>query len=122
MLTARLFLVSLIGVAPLLGAGCATARVPNVSEADTVPVLRPPAAEHFVVGPGDVIDIKVWRQKDMDMQVTIAPDGAITYPLVGRIEVAGMSYPELVDALEDDADVQRVTSNFEASDEVMGQL
>ena len=29
---------------------------------------------------------------------------------------------KLVDALEDDDDVQRVTTNFEASDEVMGQL
>ena len=29
---------------------------------------------------------------------------------------------KLVDALEDDDDVQRVTSNFEASDEVMSQL
>jgi transcriptional/translational regulatory protein YebC/TACO1 len=27
-----------------------------------------------------------------------------------------------VDALEDDDDVQRVTTNFEASDEVMAQL
>ena len=28
----------------------------------------------------------------------------------------------LIDALEDDDDVQRVTTNFEASDEVMAQL
>ncbi|MGB1389656.1 MAG: YebC/PmpR family DNA-binding transcriptional regulator, partial [Paracoccaceae bacterium] len=29
---------------------------------------------------------------------------------------------KLIDALEDDDDVQRVTTNFEASDEVMEQL
>ncbi len=29
---------------------------------------------------------------------------------------------KLIDALEDDDDVQRVTTNFEASDEVMDQL
>ena len=29
---------------------------------------------------------------------------------------------KLLDALEDDDDVQRVTANFEASDEVMAQL
>jgi transcriptional/translational regulatory protein YebC/TACO1 len=29
---------------------------------------------------------------------------------------------KLIDALEDDDDVQRVTANFEASDEVMEQL
>jgi transcriptional/translational regulatory protein YebC/TACO1 len=29
---------------------------------------------------------------------------------------------KLIEALEDDDDVQRVTTNFEASDEVMAQL
>jgi transcriptional/translational regulatory protein YebC/TACO1 len=29
---------------------------------------------------------------------------------------------KLIDALEDDDDVQRVTTNFEASDEVLSQL
>ena len=29
---------------------------------------------------------------------------------------------KLIDALEDDDDVQRVTTNFEASDEVLAQL
>jgi transcriptional/translational regulatory protein YebC/TACO1 len=29
---------------------------------------------------------------------------------------------KLIEALEDDDDVQRVTSNFEASDEVMSQI
>ena len=80
--------------------GC-SARAPNVSESSDLPVLRPPAAEDFVLGPGDVIDIKVWRQEDMDMKVTIAPDGAITYPLLGRLDVAGLSYPELVATIEE---------------------
>lgn len=73
---------------------------PNVVESDEVISLRPPAPEDFVFGPGDVIDIKVWRQPDMDMQIVIAPDGAITYPLVGRLKVAGLTYPELVSTIE----------------------
>jgi transcriptional/translational regulatory protein YebC/TACO1 len=32
------------------------------------------------------------------------------------------SLMKLIDALEDDDDVQRVTTNFEATDEVMDQL
>ncbi len=73
---------------------------PNVAESDDVVTLRPPAPEDFVFGPGDKIDIKVWRQPDMDMQIVIAPDGAITYPLVGRLQVAGLTYPELVTTIE----------------------
>ena len=90
----------LLGWLLVCGIGCAV-RAPNVSESADVPILRPPAAEDFVLGPGDVIDIKLWRQPDMDMQVTIAPDGVITYPLVGRIDVGGLSYPELVSTLEE---------------------
>ena len=52
-------------------------------------------------GPGDVIDITVWRQPDMDLTVTVAPDGRITYPLLGTVQVSGLNYPELVDTLED---------------------
>ena len=40
-----------------------------------------------------------------------------------ELDLEGMQkLMKLVDALEDDDDVQRVTSNFEASDEVMDQL
>lgn len=40
-----------------------------------------------------------------------------------ELDLDGMqSLMKLVDALEDDDDVQRVTTNFEASDEVMAQL
>ena len=40
-----------------------------------------------------------------------------------ELDLEGMQkLMKLIDALEDDDDVQRVTTNFEASDEVMGQL
>jgi len=40
-----------------------------------------------------------------------------------ELDLEGMQkLMKLVDALEDDDDVQRVTTNFEATDEVMGQL
>ena len=40
-----------------------------------------------------------------------------------ELDLAGMqSLMKLIEALEDDDDVQRVTANFEASDEVMSQL
>ena len=40
-----------------------------------------------------------------------------------ELDLEGMQkLMKLIDALEDDDDVQRVTANFEASDEVMGQL
>lgn len=83
-----------------LAAGCAShQRIPNVADVD--PAIRQvPQPEEFRLGPADKISIKVWRHDDLNMDVTIAPDGSITYPLVGRIEVSGMTYPDLVQTLE----------------------
>lgn len=80
-------------------AGCVkSAPVPNI--ADAAPEqLAARNFEEFQLGPGDVIAIKVWRHTDLDMDVTIAPDGSITYPLVGRVVAAGMTYPELAETL-----------------------
>jgi len=69
-----------------------------ISEADPA-VRMVPSPEEFQIGPGDKIAIKVWRHNDLDMDITIAPDGSITYPLVGRIVVSGMTYPQLVEKL-----------------------
>lgn len=85
-------------LAGLLG-GCATRTPPpNIRDADVD--LRMPRAEAFVFGPGDALRIFVWRHDDLTMDVTIAPDGAITYPLVGRLQIAGMTYEQVVKTLE----------------------
>jgi polysaccharide export outer membrane protein len=67
----------------------------EISKADPA-VRMVPKPEEFQIGPGDKISIKVWRHTDLDMDITIAPDGSITYPLIGRIVVSGMTYPQLV--------------------------
>jgi len=94
-------LAVLVGALLVLTAACGPRNAPpNVAEGDDIVSLRPPEPEDFVFGPGDIIDVKVWRQPDMDMQIVIAPDGAISYPLVGRLQVAGLTYPELVSTIE----------------------
>lgn len=101
MLPAR---VTLAAVAlTLCGAtGCAARsagkEIPNIAEVDPA-IRRVPSPAEFRLGPGDRIAIDVWRHNDLDMEVTIAPDGTITYPLVGAIEVSGMTYPDLVAVL-----------------------
>lgn len=55
----------------------------------------------FVFGPGDRFNISVYRHDDLDAEVTVAPDGAVTFPLLGRVEVAGKTYEELVVELEE---------------------
>ena len=93
----------MVRLASLLLASCilgctAHTPVPNISTAPAAERRALTPAE-FQFGPGDVVDIKVWRHPDLDMQITIAPDGSITYPLVGRVVVAGMTFPELQETL-----------------------
>lgn len=89
---------SLIATLGLLACGPKSGAVPNVAEADASE-LRVPTPEEFQIGPGDRIQIKVWRHEDLDMDVRVAPDGTISFPLVGTVEVAGKTYTEIRDLL-----------------------
>lgn len=44
---------------------------------------------------GDTLMISVWREDTLQKQVVVLPDGSITFPLIGRIEVAGLGTPEV---------------------------
>ncbi len=44
---------------------------------------------------GDTVVVSVWRQDALQRQVVVLPDGSITLPLAGRIEVVGLSTPEV---------------------------
>jgi polysaccharide export outer membrane protein len=64
--------------------------------AATVPT--PIAVENpgiYLLRQGDSVMISVWREDALQKQVIVLPDGSITFPLVGRIEVAGLSTPEV---------------------------
>ncbi|MES2639793.1 MAG: polysaccharide biosynthesis/export family protein [Myxococcota bacterium] len=88
----------LLGLLCALPACAPMQAPPNV--ADTDEVLRLPSAQAFMFGPGDSLRIWVWRHDDLTVDVTIAPDGAITYPLVGRVVLAGLGYEAVVAKLQ----------------------
>ncbi|MDF3933403.1 polysaccharide biosynthesis/export family protein [Pseudomonas citronellolis] len=44
----------------------------------------------YLLSPGDVILVSVWREDSLHQEVKVLPDGSITFPLAGRVDVAGL--------------------------------
>lgn len=58
-----------------------------------------PNARELTLGVGDVLQIDVWSQKDLNTQATVRPDGTLTMPLVGDIKAVGMTPSALKDTI-----------------------
>lgn len=48
-----------------------------------------PRAHEYVIGSGDQLQINVWQNNDLSTQALVRPDGTITMPLVGDLQVSG---------------------------------
>lgn len=44
----------------------------------------------YLLNPGDVVEISVWGDEKLKGEVHVLPDGSITFPLAGRVDVAGL--------------------------------
>jgi polysaccharide export outer membrane protein len=56
--------------------------------------------DEYLLGIGDVVSVNVWRNPDLSVSVTVRPDGKISAPLVGDLEVDGESTRELSKTIE----------------------
>jgi polysaccharide export outer membrane protein len=52
-----------------------------------------PAPFEFRLGAGDKIGISVWKE-DLALETEVGPDGTISFPLIGRVELAGLTLDE----------------------------
>jgi polysaccharide biosynthesis/export protein len=53
------------------------------------------AEQKYLIQPGDVLEVSVWKEEDLVKQVLVRPDGGMSFPLVGDIQAAGKSVAEL---------------------------
>jgi polysaccharide biosynthesis/export protein len=66
-----------------------TLAQPNFVSAETA------VAAAYVVNPGDVLTIQVWKEPDLQTDVIVRPDSGITFPLVGDMSVRDMSVAQI---------------------------
>jgi len=57
------------------------------------------ASEDFVIGPEDVLDIKVWREPDLSTKTVVRPDGKIGVTLLGDIQASGLTTRQLKETI-----------------------
>src|SRR3990172_7493178 len=55
------------------------------------------ASSQYRIGPEDVLNVSVWGDKEMTMEVIVRPDGKISLPLVQDIQAEGLTASELAD-------------------------
>jgi polysaccharide biosynthesis/export protein len=55
----------------------------------------------FVIGPEDVLLIRVWNSPQVSGQVIVRPDGRITLQLLGELQAAGLTPEALTQAIYD---------------------
>lgn len=63
--------------------------------------VKPPASTHgYTLGPGDVVHILTFQHEEISGDFPVDEDGTITFPLLGKVKVAGLTPSEAATHLE----------------------
>ena len=105
-----LTLAAWLALGPLI-AGCASsppaAPPPTPSQASAKAV-----DSNYIIGPGDTIEVFVWRNPELSVTVPVRPDGKISTPLVEDMVAVGKTAPQLA------RDMEKVLSEYVRSPKV----
>ena len=85
----------------VLACGALLLLLPGLmAAAPQAPAAQAPAAQaqmppEYVVGPGDMLSIVVWRDRDLTQDVVVRPDGRISLPLLNDVPASGLTPDQL---------------------------
>ena len=92
-LMGRILLLMTILLVALSAGAQAQEKKPAGAAADVAAAMD--FGPDYILGPGDLIDIAVWKDETLTKSVIVLPDGKISFPLIGEIKAAGRTIPQL---------------------------
>ena len=70
-------------------------QAPPPAETPAAPAAVPAATGDYEVGPGDVIEVAVYGNDDLSRIPTVQTNGSISLPLLGEVQVSGLTIAEV---------------------------
>jgi polysaccharide biosynthesis/export protein len=93
---AELLLLGWLALSPLI-VSCASTPTPAPTP---VPAETKAAEGNYIIGPGDTLEVFVWRNQELSVTVPVRPDGKISTPLVEDMVAVGKTPPQLARDME----------------------
>jgi polysaccharide export outer membrane protein len=59
------------------------------------PRLHAAGGADYLLQPGDLVNVSVWREPDLNRTLLVRPDGGISFPLAGDLTAAGKTVDQL---------------------------
>lgn len=56
-------------------------------------------AEEYTINPGDLLEISVWKELELQREMRVLPDGHINFPLAGDIKASGLTLTQIKNEL-----------------------
>jgi polysaccharide export outer membrane protein len=56
---------------------------------DETPASSAALTGTYTVNPGDILEVSVWKEEDLQRQAIVRPDGFFSFPLTGDIRAEG---------------------------------
>jgi polysaccharide biosynthesis/export protein len=89
-----------------------SANASSATPSSTAPSLALPVAAAYIIGPGDSLQVFVWRNPELSSTVPVRPDGKISTPLVEDMVAVGKTPTQLA------RDIEKVLSEYVKSPQV----
>lgn len=81
----------------LLGLAATVKAANDAPTTAAAPAIAPAAQEAggYTVNPGDILEISIWNEKELQKQAMVRPDGYFSFPLTGDIRAEGRTIEDV---------------------------